>query len=75
MQLPVMKPPFDTQEMRSELVARLKEATGLDFGPEPKYPGIKMAVLQNPARLESLLRVMDWVIRETRAAHAETGAV
>jgi hypothetical protein len=68
LQFPQMRPPFDQPGPRAELVAKLEQATGVQFGPYPKYPSIKFTSLTHERRLSDLLDVALWIISETRKA-------
>lgn len=63
-----MIPPFDTVEKRRELAQRFEEATGLPVPADTKYPSVRLADLALENKVDGLLKVLDWVVDETRAS-------
>jgi hypothetical protein len=62
-----MRPPFDDEQTRLELLRRVNEIPGVSFGPEviTKRPSIQLDLLaSNPVALEQLKRVLEWVEAE-----------
>jgi hypothetical protein len=64
-------PPFDDQQTRLELLRRFNEVPGVSFGPEVIRQGgtqrafIQLRVLADPAALEELKRVLEWMETQT----------
>lgn len=66
----LVRPPFDSEAMRLELLRRVNQIPGVSFGPEviTKRPSIPIAVLaSNPQALDQLKAVLRWVA-ETAAS-------
>lgn len=61
-----LKLPFDQEEKRLELRARLNQIPGVAIARESitKRPSFSLSVLQNEARMEQFLQIFDWVIQE-----------
>jgi hypothetical protein len=67
---PYMKKPFDDASKREELRTRLNEIEGVSLAADAisKRPGISLATFSTDERLKRFLDVMDWCVRELRAA-------
>ncbi len=63
------KPPFDSQELRLDLLSRLNEIQGVSLSPEviTRRPGIPMTTLIPEVSLNRFLAVMDWFIEQAKA--------
>ena len=62
-------PPFDSDELRLELLRLVNEIPGVSYGPEviTRRPSIQLSLLgADPAALEGLKRVIEWVETQTR---------
>ncbi len=57
-----MKPPFDEEEKRKQLLQRLNTIPDVNLPPDciTRYPSIQMSTLAQGDRTEQLLSVMDW---------------
>jgi hypothetical protein len=60
------KPPFDSEEIRLEILRRLNEIDGVNLPDDVigKRPTIRLGVLANPSALEKFLAVFDWMLEE-----------
>jgi hypothetical protein len=63
------QPPFDSEEVRRELLRRYNEIPGVKLPADSiaKRPSIRLSVFKNPEALNQLLRVLDWVVERIRA--------
>lgn len=63
-----LKPPFDDESRRAELLRRLNEIPGVQLPPDAvaKRPSIRLSVLKGHE--EAFLKVFDWYLDEVRAA-------
>jgi hypothetical protein len=63
------KGPFESEEKRRELLDRLNEVEGISLPADSiaGRPGIPMAAFPDEARVDSFLKVMDWVVEELKA--------
>lgn len=64
------KPPFDGEDERRELLAKLNAIEGVDLPGDclSRRPNIPLAILAEGDRAERFLRVFDWYVEELRAA-------
>jgi hypothetical protein len=62
------KPPFDSLEMRKELLVRLNQITGVSLPEDAlnKQPGIPLAIFNDLDALCGVINTFDWVIDEIR---------
>src|SRR5690606_37724033 len=63
-------PPFDSEEKRRELLARLNEIPGISW-PEDvitRRPSIPFSVLTNEAALRQFFATFEWMINEIRSS-------
>jgi hypothetical protein len=68
-----VRPPFDDEQVRVELLRLVNEIPGVSFGSEriTKRPHIPLALFAaDPAALEQLKRVLEWVAETASAAAA-----
>jgi hypothetical protein len=58
------EPPFHSQELRLELLARLNEAPHFDLPPSvvEQYPSLPLPLLEEPGVMDALLDAMNWVV-------------
>lgn len=65
----LLKGPFESEEKRRELLERLNKIDGISLPPDSitLRPAIPMVALSGGARVDSFLRVMDWLVGELRA--------
>jgi hypothetical protein len=65
------KSPFDQEEKRLDLRARLNQIPGVAIARESitKRPSVSLSVLRPEAHLEQFLRTFDWVIQEIKLCH------
>ncbi len=64
-----LKPPFDDEKARLNLLGRLNNIPGVSFGPEviTRRPSIRLSLLtSNPAALDELKSVIEWFEGEVR---------
>lgn len=63
------KPPFESEDLRKELLKRLNEVPGISLPPDAidRGPSIPLSVLNEDA-LEKFLEVFEWVIKKIRIA-------
>lgn len=64
------KAPFEDEALRRELLQRLNKIPGVSI-PDTKlnvYPGFPISLVTQPAALESLLAVFNWVLDRIRSA-------
>ena len=66
LQIRSMGPSFQGAENRAELSAALRERAGLEVDTSKEYPGIPLSELLEPAKMERLLGVLDWVLERIR---------
>jgi hypothetical protein len=64
-----MKPPFDDEPKRQELLRRLNSIPGVELPSDSisRYPSIQLATLARGTGTEQLLSVMDWFASECNA--------
>ena len=64
----IIKPPFNDEDKRRELMRRISEATGLELRDYhlDKRPAIELARLAEPERMSNFLNAMDWFVSEVR---------
>jgi hypothetical protein len=57
-------PPFDEEQLRNELLARLNAAPHVDLPPTvvERYPGLPLPLLDEPNAMAVVLDAMDWVV-------------
>ena len=67
LQLPYMVAPFNTEAKRKEILDRLRDEVGWTLPVDAKFPSLPLAELSPPGKRESLIRVLDWIVAETRA--------
>jgi hypothetical protein len=63
-----MTEPFDRVEMKSELLRRIGEVIGKGIPSDGKYPSIRLSELGEGDKASRLVKVLDWIVRETRAS-------
>jgi hypothetical protein len=58
------EPPFHSEELRLELLARLNEALHFDLPPivVEQYPSLPLPLLQEPGVMDAFLDAMDWAV-------------
>jgi len=64
-------PPFEDEQSRLELLARLNNAPHVDLPPTviERYPGLPLALLaESDAVMTSVLSAMDWVVKSVKVA-------
>jgi hypothetical protein len=63
------KPPFDSEELRRDLLSRLNEIPGISHPPVviTKRPSIPLTALVSEPALNRFLAAMDWFIEQTKA--------
>ncbi|MCP4536171.1 MAG: hypothetical protein GY832_03405 [Chloroflexi bacterium] len=63
------KPPFDSEEKRRELLARLNAIPGVSLPDDAiaRRPGIPLSTLADESALQQFLHVFDWVVQEIKA--------
>jgi hypothetical protein len=61
--------PFDNEDLRSDLLARLNQAlqTQIPADPPPKQPTIRLAELVDAERLDAVLESFDWAFDQIRS--------
>jgi hypothetical protein len=66
------RPPFDSRDLRLELLRRLNAAVGTTFEGDAieRRPSLRLATLAQPAVLAAFLSVMDWAVDTIRHAPA-----
>ncbi|MGI9043948.1 MAG: hypothetical protein ACR2GK_07450 [Gemmatimonadaceae bacterium] len=64
-QFPNMRPPFKEASAQAQLISRVEDATGAQLGANPKFPKVRLSELMEPAKLERLLGLGDWIIEQT----------
>jgi hypothetical protein len=64
----LLKGRFESEEKRRELLDRLNKVAGVNLPADAiaGRPGIPMAAFPDEAKLDSLLKVMDWLVEELR---------
>ena len=64
------KPPFDNEEMRRELLARLKAIPGVSLPDDAigRRPSIPLSTLQDQTALDQFLEIFDWFLDQIKAA-------
>jgi hypothetical protein len=62
----IQKPPFDSDERRSELLRRINLIDGVSLLDPDSGRKIPMSLLSNEAQLAKLLSAMDWFADELR---------
>jgi hypothetical protein len=64
-----VRPPFDDEQVRVELLRQVNEIPGVSIGEEKvsKRPRIGLVQLADPAALEAFKRVLEWVERAAAA--------
>lgn len=69
-QMMYQRPPFDQEEKRLDLRARLNQLPGVTIALESitKRPSINLSVLRPKAHLEQFLQIFDWVLQEIKSA-------
>ena len=72
LQIRGMGPAFQSRESRVELGTVLRDRAGLDVDTAKEYPGVPLSELYDPARMERLLGVLDWVLERMRETDQET---
>lgn len=62
------KPPFDSVEMRKEMLRRLNQIPGVQLPDESieKRPSIELAIFTKESALKQLFAVMEWYLDEVR---------
>jgi hypothetical protein len=65
-----LKPPFESEEKRIELLERLNSIPGIELPRDSinRRPSISLAPLLEGERLRKLLETFDWVVQEIRAS-------
>jgi len=62
------KPPFDSQSLRNDLLARLNKMPNVALPPDSvgRRPSIPLSVLKEPATMTGFLAAMDWYLEQIR---------
>jgi hypothetical protein len=65
------KPPFNSEQKRSELLAKLNMIPGLSLPSDciNRRPGISLSALNNPKALEAFFETYEWFINEIRKSN------
>jgi hypothetical protein len=60
------RPPFDREEKRLEILAKLNEIEGVNLPPDSinKRPSIKLSTFTAPGKLEKFFSVFEWMLEE-----------
>jgi hypothetical protein len=64
------RPPFDSEELRQELLRRFNTLEGVDLPPDSinTYRTFRLAVLQDEAALAHLLDTLGWIVDTVKQA-------
>lgn len=64
----IMRPPFDDEAKRRELLRRLNEIEGVNFAENAisRRPKIPLSVLSDDARMKKFLGALDWFASQVR---------
>jgi len=62
------RPPFDSEEMRRELLGRLNNIHGVSLSDDAisRYPSIRFDIFEDQKRLDQFLEIIEWLIREIK---------
>lgn len=65
-----MKPPFDNEDLRRELLRRINEVPGVNIPQEyiAKGPAIPLKILENREALEKFFSALAWAIQQIRSS-------
>lgn len=65
-----MKPPFDNEDLRRELLRRINEVPGVNISQEliVKGPSISLKILGNRDALEKFLSALTWAVQQIRSS-------
>jgi len=65
-----MKPPFDNEDLRRELLRKINEVHGVDISQDyiSKGPSIPLKILGNHNALEKFLGAVTWAVQQIRSS-------